>query len=369
MRVGHRPPWCPAGAIAPNKGERCSVNDFSTVIRKRSYRRALRWLGAQGFAKYRGKTFFGRQTLVTGEARKQTAVSRRRLRYATWNCGGLSSHLYAEVLYWAKTSAIDILLLQETHWSGSMEWQDDTWYCVHSAASKCRSGGVLICLRRECVDVTTLKWNELVAGRLLHVRGTIAGTPFDVLSVYQKVRIAGSDEAIQKNLAERATVWRQLDRCLDSLPYRDIVIVAGDLTTVLPRTTGLTGSSVGTEQGTSAYYAEAAAAADMLLRAGLVACNTYGKRKHTFVHSKGESLIDYAFTRRMSADAVARAASAVDTPLAGWRTGGHSVLVGSVSARWEPWRQQPRAHGCAPAPVLTDDSTVRLREIRTDAGH
>ena len=271
-------------------------------------------------------------------------------------------------LYWAKTSAIDILLLQETHWSGSLEWQDDTWYCVHSAASKCRSGGVLVCLRRACVDVATLKWSELVAGRLLHVRGTIAGTPFDVLSVYQKVRIAGSDEATQKNLAERATVWRQLDKCLGSLPYRDVVIVAGDLNTVLPRTPGLTGSSVGMEQGTSAYSVEAAAAADMLMRAGLVACNTYGKRKNTFVHSKGESLIDYAFTRRTSADAAARGASAVDTPLAGWRTGGRRVLVGSVSARWEPWRQQPKAPNCATAPALTDASTWRLRDIRADAG-
>ena len=227
VRVGHRPPWCPVGAIAPNEGDRFSVNDFSAVIRKRSYRRALRRLGAQGLAKYRGKIFYGRQTFPSGEAQQQTAVGGRRVRYATWNCGGLSSQLYADTLYWARTSDIDILLLQETHWSRSLEWQDDTWYCVHSAASKCRTGGVLVCVRRERVDVATLRWSELVAGRLLHVRGTFEGTPFDILNVYQKVRIAGSDEAIQKNLSERATVWRQLEKCLGSLPFRDVILVAG----------------------------------------------------------------------------------------------------------------------------------------------
>ena len=367
VRVGHRPPWCPVGAEAPNEGEGYSVNASSTVIRKRSYRRALRRLGAQGFAKYRGKPFFGRQNFEVVAKQNEKAVSRRRLRYATWNCGGLSSHLYAEVMYWAKTSAIDVLLLQETHWSNSVEWQDDTWCFVHSAASRCRSGGVLTCLRRDCVDATTLKWSELVAGRLLHVRGTIEGTPCDILNVYQKVRTGGSDEATQKTLAERATVWRQLEKCLSGLPHRDVVIVAGDLNTALPRTAGLTGNSVGAEQGSRAYIKEAAEAADMLLREGLVACNTYCKRRPTYVHAMGESLLDYVFTRRTSADAEARKASVVDTPLAGWRTGGHRVLVGSVSLVWTPWRRRLKTPGCALAPALEDASTGRLQDVRAAA--
>ena len=367
VRVGHRPPWCPVGANAPNEGERYSVNVSSTVIRKRSYRRALRRLGAQGFAKYRGKTFYGRQNFGVDGQPHEKAVGGRRLRYATWNCGGLSSHLYAEVMYWAKTSAIDVLLLQETHWSNSMEWQDDTWCFVHSAASRCRSGGTLTCVRRDCVDATTLKWSELVPGRLLHVRGTIAGAPCDILNVYQKVRTAGSDEETQRTLAERATVWRQLQKCVRGLPYRDVIILAGDLNTILPRTSGLTGNSVGTENGRSRYVKEAAEAADMLLREGLVACNTYSECKPTYVHAMGESLLDYSFTRRTSADAEARRASVVDTPLAGWRVGGHKVLLGSVSLKWAPWRRRMQNTGCDLAPVLQDASTERLRAVRAAA--
>ena len=349
------------------KGARYSVNDSSAVIRKRSYRRAMQRLGAQGFAKYRGQTFFGRRTLkYVADGKKQFSI-RRRLKYAVWNCGGLSSQLYAEVLYSAKVSAVDILLLQETHWSQSSEWQDEDWCFVHSAASKCRSGGVLVGIRKEKVNVRTLKWSELVPGRLLHVRGTLDGTPCDILNVYQKARVAGADEAVQKNLAERALVWRQLSRCLGGLPYRNLVLVAGDLNTVLPRTAGLTGNSAAEDQGGRAYKAEAAETADALLRAGLVACNTYGRRRATYVHATGESLIDYVFTRRTSADAEARKASAVETPLAGWRKGGHRVLVGSIAVQWAPWRHRPLDLGGSQVAVLEDDSTQALRDTRAAA--
>ena len=367
MRVGHRPPRCPAGANVPNQGASYSVNNSSAVIRKRSYRRAMQRLGAQGFAKYRGKTFFGGRTLKIVADDKQQSSCRRRLKYAVWNCGGLGSQLYAEVLYWAKVSAVDILLLQETHWSQSSEWQDEEWFFVHSAASKCRSGGVLVGVRREKVDVHTLKWSELVPGRLLHVRGTLEGTPCDILNVYQKVRVAGSDEEVQRNLAERAMVWRQLFRCLGGLPYRNLVLVAGDLNTVLPRAAGLTGNSAAEDQGGRAYKAKAAETADALLRAGLVACNTYGKRRATYVHAAGESLIDYVFTRRASADAEARKASAVETPLAGWRKGGHRVLVGSIAAQWAPWRHRTLENGGSQVAVLKDDPTQSLQDIRAAA--
>ena len=68
-----------------------------------------------------------------------------------------------------------------------------------------------------------------------------------------------------------------------------------------------------------------------------MACNTFGRSRCAFLHPQGESLIDDALTRRGTADAEARRARAVDTPVAGWRRGGHRVLMGSLSSDWKPW--------------------------------
>ena len=95
-------------------------------------------------------------------------------------------------------------------------------------------------------------------GRLLHIRCELKGMPIDVLNVYQKVRVAGSEEVIQKNIAERASVWKQLDKWCKSLPLRNVVLVAGDFNAAFPRTPGLTGNSVDGGMAHRAYVAEAA---------------------------------------------------------------------------------------------------------------
>ena len=369
VRVGHRPPRCPAGANAPNQGASYGVNVSSAVIRKRSYRRAMQRLGAQGFAKYRGKTFFGRKTFRFVAESQQQPGNRKRVRYAVWNCGGLSSQLYAEVLHWAKISDIEVLLLQETHWSQSSEWQDSDWYFIHSAASKRRTGGVLVGIRKSSVDESTLKWNELVPGRLLQVRGTLHGTPCDILNIYQKVRTAGSDEEIQLNLAERAKVWKKMAQCLGGLLYRNLVLMAGDLSTALPRTAGLTGNSAAKDQAGWTGIPSRGGRDCGCAAQGWSGCVQHlWKEAATVVHAAGESLIDYVFTRRASADATARRASAVATPLANWRKGGHKVLVGSIATNWAPWRQKPLDGRGLQTPVLRDGSTQSFSCCRGGSG-
>ena len=165
-------------------------------------------------------------------------------------------------------------------------------------------------------------------------------------------------------MTERAKVWKQLEQWVGGIPYRDAILIAGDLNTSLPRTAGLTGNSA-EQQGTpSAYAAEAAATADMLARLGLVACNTFGKRRCTFVHSKGESLIDYVLTRRGAADADARRTRPVDTPLASWRKGGHRVLVGSLTMSWRPWRRDVTKGRDLPAAQPKDAASEDICAIR-----
>ena len=179
---------------------------------------------------------------------------------------------------------------------------------------------------RKSTAAGTLRWSEIVPGRLLRIRCELKGMPIDVLNVYQKVRVAGSEEVTQKNIAERAYVWAQLDKWCKSVPLRNVVLVAGDFNTAFPP--GFTGNSVDGGKAHRAYVAEAAEQADILARAGLVACNTFGRRLCTFLRPQGESLIDYVMTRRGTADAEARRTRPVETPVAGWRKGGQRVLGG-----------------------------------------
>ena len=130
-------------------------NAGPVVIRKRSYRRALRRLGAVGLAKYRGKTIHSRQNLTFVGSEQRGSSARSRIKYAVWNCGGLSEQLHAEILCWAGQEGVDVLLLQETHWSQAMEWQDANWCYVHSAAAKPRTGGVMAVFARKSLDVGT----------------------------------------------------------------------------------------------------------------------------------------------------------------------------------------------------------------------
>ena len=83
------PPWTwlsPAG-IPKGEGERFRANVGPAVIRKRSFRRAIHGLGALGLAKYRGRTYTGKQTLDTACAGRQTA-GQNRVKYASGTVEG-----------------------------------------------------------------------------------------------------------------------------------------------------------------------------------------------------------------------------------------------------------------------------------------
>ena len=102
----------------------------------------------------------------------------------------------------------------------------------------------------------------------------------------------------------------------------------------------------------------------MLARHGLAACNKFGKRRSTFGHSKGESLIDYVLTRRGAADAEARRARPVDTPLASWRKGGHRGLAGSLTMSWRPWWRDPTKGRVQPAEQSKDAASEDISAVR-----
>ena len=94
--------------------------------------------------------------------------------------------LLAETLHWLNQQInVKVLMLQETHWSDSRDWAADGWFFCHSASPKPRSGGLLIALKQDSFDHSSIRWQELIPGRLLHVRAYAGQQHLDLVNVYQ----------------------------------------------------------------------------------------------------------------------------------------------------------------------------------------
>ena len=77
---------------------------------------------------------------------------------------------------------------------------------MHSAAPKPKSGGVLFAIRSDLVDAASVRWSELVPGRLLHVRCQHNKQAVDFLTVYQRAKIRGDAASLKTNLGQREGV-------------------------------------------------------------------------------------------------------------------------------------------------------------------
>ena len=170
--------------------------------RKRSWMRACRRAYRDGYSWYRGQllskcqipthmldrlttpdraptrvnnpeTCLPTPSAPTNQNRNQTP--RNRLLILQWNAGGLSSSRYHELCHWLEVQQISIALIQETRWHNTMEWQDSKWFGIHSGDAK-ESAGVMMLIRKHVISQAHLAWQEIVPGRVLHVRLPLAWT-------------------------------------------------------------------------------------------------------------------------------------------------------------------------------------------------
>ena len=172
---------------------------------KKAYLRAMDRLRRTGRTVYGGRSISAQPDFPRLHQRTDTK-QHRRIKFASWNAGGLSSDLMAETFVWAERQGLACLILQETHWSQTRGWRQDGWLCIHSAAGKPKQGGVMVCLRSSDTSLQTVRWNELVAGRGLHVCAEVLGQQLDILAVYHLVRWSG--------LLVLAMSWREI--CADA---------------------------------------------------------------------------------------------------------------------------------------------------------
>ena len=146
---------------------------------KRSFRRAVHRAQIHGFTWYKNQlctaSHFG--VSMISSTIKSTAPnvappktkSRTRLTCLSWNCSGLPVAHWDWINIWAERQPLDIIFLQETHWATTQEWTQDRYHIIHSGLSF-KQAGVMIMISKNVGSADEISWQQIDAGRILHVR-------------------------------------------------------------------------------------------------------------------------------------------------------------------------------------------------------
>ena len=232
----------------------------------------------------------------------------KRISVVTWNPGGFSQSGLIELRLWLKQNPMDIVIIPETRWSFQNHWSDDQWSYIHSAAPEHRSAGLLVMISKRLIPADRLGFEEIQAGRILHVRLHFAVHNVDLLALYQYADYSTGDSA-----HKRHKFWLTLDQCLHALPNRNQLICGGDLNCSLPTATPWVGSSHFRWQGgrsMGSQHRDSDQLLNILRRHQLVALNTWDETiGPTYFHDRTASRIDFLFGRLAQCDGLSKQAA------------------------------------------------------------
>ncbi|CAE7824138.1 unnamed protein product, partial [Symbiodinium necroappetens] len=215
----------------------------------------------------------------------------------------------------------DVVVVQELHHGcGKTDhgWQIPGWSVTITADAKNRYSGVGVFISKRIASEDRISCRTWLQGRLLHVRCFTSRVTIDVVAGYQWVWQGRDNETV---IANRSLFWGKLSALLQTLPTRNLVVVAMDANTQLQPLPGLIGRGVlRTTQHRDLEF-------EALLQAqNLVVLNSWGSSTrqacHTFANGTTYSQIDVVALRRPMADVTARRAAPESLDLAPWRIRG-----------------------------------------------
>ena len=343
---GQQPPACHGTVFGMQPYQQ------SSQVVKRSLRRAQRRADIFGMTWYKGQTLTPSSFLQMGmkpiewvpEPCSQKAVSkyheqhipRKRLTFFHWNGGGLASHTLDELKAWLEIQHIGICIISETRWGFQNQWSDNGWSHVHSGDPTCRGAGILILVSHSICKPDDIRWQELVPGRLLHVRLMKSNRNVDILGCYQHTW--SRDATV---LQRRLQWWSSLDSALHKLPQRNVLMLIGDFNCGLPACQSHCGTTEyrwegkltrGTQHSDHAHF-------QTILRThGLLAANTWDATAGpTFVNPRFTSRIDFACLRKSQSDGRSKQVRYIwNAPFMPDTPHGHAGLVCHVAQYWMP---------------------------------
>ena len=326
-----------------------------TRARKRAYKRALVRAQSQGTTSYRGRTLTLQQLAGTRgmpASAKQTRRPRRDLLHnklghpclLSFNVGGLSNSILDELFVWLalpQNRCIKIVLLQETRWQFTSEWESESWYIIHAGHSKQKGAGVMTLISKDLCSAEDIRSHEAAAGRVLHTRlpGPGGHSSLDVINVYQHAWDQRADTTELKR--KRARILEKAEDCLRQVPWRNLCVCAGDWNVQLEPMSDHVGHTTVLLPGQRQSAQDAEALIDVMIAQQLVAVNTWTgsrRRAYTFEHQRHRTQTDYVFVRRHQVTQLMRQCGPLgDFQVTAWRLSGlHRPLQLQLDYRWKP---------------------------------
>ena len=332
-------------------------------VGKRSYRRAIFRAEKHGRTMYRGRTIHGGPQTVRVPRPEQKAKDLGRRGIFSWNAGGISAELYAELLRYLdlQDTVVDVAVIQETHWSTSGEWRTGQWQCTHSASGRKNQDGVWVAIRSSLLENSEVCWQEIVSGRLLRVRATLEGQRWEIFGLYQHAMTSGGHAGDGGVFDKRQRIWSAPDKSLSAVPFRGLITVAGDFNMTFIPAPPTVGHGVKSGSSCKDLDDERGRVIEILSRHRLTVLNSWGKKNATYKHPTGDTQIDFVAVRQQHSDRRSKQAKPIRTCLAAWRRSGHEAVFTSVRAQWRPWLQRPSEKEQRPRQHVPE----RERQIQT----
>ena len=287
-----------------------------TAARKRAFKRAQIRVLRDGSTMYRGirhdAASLALQYVGNSPPRKppRSALQNDHLQAITWNCGGMHAQRYAEFMQWINSESfqsVHLVFLQECHWPQSTEYCSERWIHIYSGTNSSQ-GGVMIMINKSIATVEQIRYAELVAGRVLHVR-IGSEPPVDALCVYQYAwstqhrpgsgSLPSAPNPKDELLTKRHQIWTTVRAWANSVPQRNSMLIAGDFNAGLrPH---LPNIGLGVQGHKAQGHPDQKEFQNLVQSAGLIALNTWGRggqRAATFLMPKGHGVqIDFLLTR------------------------------------------------------------------------
>ena len=232
----------------------------------------------------------------------QQHAPRKRLKVFSWNPGGLTKEGFQEIKLWLHQQQIDVVILAETNWIDTREFEDLHWTCVHSGSGN-RHNGALLMFSKRLGSSRNISWHVVIPGRVIHARVFGLKHPLDVIGVYQYMHKA-------EFLDDRVHLLEVLQGYIDKLPTRNMLCLAGDFNCNLLEVVGFTAPTTYHWRGSStrgAQHPDQHHLAHFVQQLQLVALSgRFAAEGTTYQHPLASSRIDHCFTRSATADGLAK---------------------------------------------------------------
>ena len=321
-----------------------SQTNFHHSVKKRSYKRAVRRAEIHGFTLYRGRLCTAQQLGTTHKGTTHDVVDkpnitqnhklkRKRITCFSWNSGGLTPSGWDFFQQWIACQRLDVVMIQETHWSYTSEWIMENYYALHSGAGTGRAG--LLCLVSKALcQMHDLSWHEISPGRLMHLRIHGRDRDLDFINIYQHIHV-------RDRMDDRQTLWTELQTLLTKLPKRNHLTIMGDWNTSL----GTSSTAVGVEtyrwqmsRSRGPKHTDAHVFQHILTQFDLFAINTWDSTLGpTYIFGDQTSRIDFVICRRQYSDETSKHVQYLDDFPLNCPTGAHHLP--QIASLLKVWHQ------------------------------